>query len=82
MTCLLYTSYMLAKRYPIAAWSGKLGPKEKEGDRQTPEGFYEVEPVSYTHLLASRMVIDNGFRIRYYIWLIAYFISVEKITSC
>ena len=23
--------YMLAKRYPIAAWSGKLGPKEKEG---------------------------------------------------
>ena len=31
--------YMLAKRYPIAAWSGKLGPKEKEGDRQTPEGF-------------------------------------------
>lgn len=36
--------YMLAKRYPIAAWSGKLGPKEKEGDRQTTEGFYEVEP--------------------------------------
>ncbi|MCI9265230.1 L,D-transpeptidase family protein [Akkermansia muciniphila] len=36
--------YMIAKRYPIAAWSGKLGPKEKEGDRQTPEGFYEVEP--------------------------------------
>ena len=32
--------------------------------------------------LASRMVIDNGFRIRYCIWLIAYFISVEKITSC
>ncbi|MFG6362272.1 MAG: hypothetical protein K1W09_07600 [Akkermansia muciniphila] len=36
--------YVLAKRYPIAAWSGKLGPKEREGDRQTPEGFYEVEP--------------------------------------
>ena len=36
--------YVLAKRYPIAAWSGKLGPKEKEGDKQTPEGFYEVEP--------------------------------------
>lgn len=31
--------YVLAKRYPIAAWSGKLGPKEKEGDKQTPEGF-------------------------------------------
>jgi len=36
--------YVLAKRYPIAAWSGKLGPKEKEGDGQTPEGFYEVLP--------------------------------------
>lgn len=30
------------KRYPIAAWS--TGLKMKEGDRQTPEGFYEVEP--------------------------------------
>lgn len=34
--------YVLAKRYPIAAWSGELGPKEREGDGQTPEGFYEV----------------------------------------
>lgn len=32
--------------------------------------------------LASKMVIDNGFQIRYCIRLIAYFISVEKITSC
>ena len=32
--------------------------------------------------LASKMVFDNGFRIRYCIRLIAYFISVEKITSC
>lgn len=36
--------YVLVKRYPIAAWSGELGPKQKEGDRQTPEGFYEVVP--------------------------------------
>lgn len=47
--------YVLAKRYPIAAWSGKLGPKEKEGDLQTPEGFYEVtssslNPYSNYHL--------------------------------
>ncbi len=35
--------YILAKRYPIAAWSGDLGPKMKEGDGQTPEGFYEVK---------------------------------------
>ena len=28
--------------YPICHWSGGLGPKLIEGDRQTPEGFYTV----------------------------------------
>ncbi len=28
--------------YPICRWSGRLGPKLKEGDRQSPEGFYTV----------------------------------------
>lgn len=28
--------------WPIAAMSGELGPKTKEGDRQAPEGFYQV----------------------------------------
>jgi murein L,D-transpeptidase YafK len=28
--------------YPICTWSGRLGPKLKEGDRQSPEGFYTV----------------------------------------
>lgn len=32
------------KTYPICKWSGKLGPKFKEGDRQAPEGFYTVTP--------------------------------------
>lgn len=36
--------YILVKKYPIAAWSGELGPKQKQGDLQTPEGFYEVAP--------------------------------------
>lgn len=30
------------KVYPFCANSGSLGPKRKEGDRQIPEGFYEV----------------------------------------
>ena len=34
--------YALLKTYPICRWSGKLGPKTTEGDRQTPEGFYSV----------------------------------------
>lgn len=28
--------------YPVCKWSGELGPKIKEGDRQAPEGFYTV----------------------------------------
>lgn len=34
--------YALFKTYPICRWSGKLGPKTKTGDRQAPEGFYQV----------------------------------------
>ena len=34
--------YALLKIYPICRWSGKLGPKKVEGDRQAPEGFYSV----------------------------------------
>ena len=36
--------YQLVGTYPICAWSGQLGPKKKEGDRQAPEGFYDVTP--------------------------------------
>ena len=43
------------KTYPICDWSGKLGPKENQGDRQTPEGFYlvnegQMNPKSKYHL--------------------------------
>ncbi|MCT4556102.1 MAG: hypothetical protein N4A53_15575 [Pelagimonas sp.] len=30
------------KSYPICAFSGRLGPKLREGDHQAPEGFYRV----------------------------------------
>ncbi|WP_052764064.1 L,D-transpeptidase family protein [Microvirga massiliensis] len=36
--------YALLKTYPICRWSGQLGPKQKQGDRQAPEGFYTVSP--------------------------------------
>ncbi len=29
--------------YPICRWSGALGPKLAQGDRQAPEGFYQVD---------------------------------------
>ncbi len=41
------------KSYRIAAMSGDLGPKRREGDRQAPEGFYRIDrfnPKSSYHL--------------------------------
>jgi murein L,D-transpeptidase YafK len=54
--------------YPICMWSGRLGPKLKEGDRQAPEGFYTVDkdalnPNSRMHLsfnLGFPNVYDRG----------------------
>ena len=34
--------FYLFKTYPICNWSGELGPKLKQGDKQAPEGFYTV----------------------------------------
>lgn len=34
--------YYHFKTYPICNWSGAVGPKQKHGDRQAPEGFYTV----------------------------------------
>ncbi|TNF43214.1 MAG: hypothetical protein EP216_04205, partial [Epsilonproteobacteria bacterium] len=37
------TEYQHLKDYFICAYSGYLGPKLQEGDRQAPEGFYKVK---------------------------------------
>jgi murein L,D-transpeptidase YafK len=47
--------FELYKTYPICKWSGTLGPKQREGDWQSPEGFYsvsrsEMNPSSQYHL--------------------------------
>src|SRR6201995_6028108 len=36
--------FALLKTYPICRWSGDLGPKVREGDRQAPEGVYSITP--------------------------------------
>ena len=43
------------KTYPICNWSGDLGPKKTQGDKQAPEGFYKIgrdqmNPTSQFHL--------------------------------
>ncbi len=47
--------YLLVKKYPICSYSGKLGPKQKSGDKQSPEGVYAItkkslNPNSHYHL--------------------------------
>ncbi len=37
-------SWHILKSYPITGMSGTLGPKQKEGDKQAPEGIYDVVP--------------------------------------
>ena len=34
--------FALLDTYPICHWSGTLGPKLVEGDKQNPEGFYKI----------------------------------------
>jgi murein L,D-transpeptidase YafK len=46
-------AFQLLKTYNIASSSGNLGPKRKQGDMQTPEGFYHIDrfnPVSNFYL--------------------------------
>ena len=47
--------FKLLKIYKICKYSGGLGPKQKEGDKKSPEGFYSVDygalnPKSRFHL--------------------------------
>ena len=46
--------FVIYKSWPICTYSGDLGPKLREGDGQSPEGFYFVKPNSclqtYMHM--------------------------------
>ena len=47
--------------YPICHWTGGIGPKLKEGDKQSPEGFYSVG-VRQTRLVGRwRRAFNLGF---------------------
>src|SRR5262249_2448362 len=57
--------FALLKTYPICRWSGELGPKIKEGDRQAPEGFYTITPgqlnPNSSYYLSFNMAYPNAF---------------------
>ena len=51
----------LLKTYPICRWSGDLGPKIKEGDRQAPEGFYTITPSLMNPNSSYYLSINMGY---------------------
>jgi murein L,D-transpeptidase YafK len=53
--------YELLRVYPICRWSGDLGPKVKEGDRQAPEGFYAITPGLMNPNSSYYLAINIGF---------------------
>src|SRR3569623_194298 len=53
--------YKLYNTYKICAWSGVLGPKIKEGDRQAPEGFYNITPALMNPNSNYYLSFNTGF---------------------
>jgi len=53
--------FVLLKTYPICRWSGDLGPKVREGDRQAPEGFYSINPSQMNPQSAYYLSFNTGY---------------------
>jgi murein L,D-transpeptidase YafK len=53
--------FQILKTYPICRWSGDLGPKLHEGDRQAPEGFYTITPELMNPNSNYYLAINTGF---------------------
>src|ERR1700756_1579121 len=53
--------FALLRTYPICRWSGDLGPKVREGDRQAPEGFYNISPAQMNPQSAYYLSFNTGY---------------------
>jgi murein L,D-transpeptidase YafK len=53
--------FALLKTYPICRWSGALGPKKKQGDRQAPEGFYTITPAQMNPNSNYYLAFNTGY---------------------
>jgi murein L,D-transpeptidase YafK len=53
--------FALLRTYPICRWSGELGPKIRQGDRQAPEGFYTITPGQMNANSSYYLAINTGF---------------------
>jgi murein L,D-transpeptidase YafK len=59
------TEYKHLKDYPVCAYSGYLGPKLKEGDRQSPEGFYKIKKHHLNPNSKFHLSFDLGYPNKY-----------------
>ena len=55
------SGFVLFKTYRICDYSGDLGPKEKEGDKQSPEGFYRVGPAQLNPWSRFHLAFNLGY---------------------
>jgi murein L,D-transpeptidase YafK len=53
--------FELFASYPICNWSGTLGPKLAEGDKQSPEGLYSIGPRQLRRIGRWPRSLDIGF---------------------
>jgi murein L,D-transpeptidase YafK len=53
--------FVLFASYPICTYSGTLGPKIRQGDRQSPEGFYYVKPSHLNPCSTFHLSFDLGY---------------------
>jgi murein L,D-transpeptidase YafK len=54
-------AYVLFATYPICHWSGTIGPKLRNGDKQAPEGYYTITRGQARHVGRWPRSLDIGF---------------------
>ncbi|MBO6919371.1 MAG: hypothetical protein JJ858_13140 [Rhizobiaceae bacterium] len=57
--------YEIVTNYGICKWSGQLGPKFKEGDRQAPEGYYNIRKHQMNPNSSYYLSFNMGFPNRF-----------------
>lgn len=55
------STWRILKTYHIFGMSGELGPKTAEGDKQAPEGFYQVYPRSMNPRSKFHLAFNIGY---------------------
>ena len=54
-------SFRMFRSYPICIYSGELGPKTQQGDKQSPEGFYNITRRSMNPRSRFKLSMDMNY---------------------